>query len=171
MKNEYERFNLRSKIDFKVNNYLTVGGNMIFSNALKWGEQAGAWNQAYFAVPILPVYDEQNVNAWPEKFANAQDLGYRSGQNPMPTLKYNSDRLKIRKMLANFYAKLDIIPEKLSFKTTYNHAFTSLDQRVVNLPYFIGNSFQNKDATLTRWMTNYSDQIWDNVLTYTDNLS
>jgi len=168
MKNEYERFNLRSKIDFKVNNYLSVGGNMIFSNALKWGEQAGAWNQAYFAVPILPVYDEQNLNAWPEKFANAQDLGYRSGQNPMPTLKYNTDRMKIRKMLANFYVKLDLIPEKLSYKTTYNHAFTSLDQRVVNLPYFIGNSFQNKDATLTRWMTNYSDQIWDNVLTYTD---
>lgn len=168
MKNQYQRFNLRSKIDFKVNNWITIGGNMIFSNALKWGEQAGAWNQAYFAVPILPVYDEQNVNAWPEKFANAQDLGYRSGQNPMPSLKYNTDRLKVRKMLANFYAKLDLIPEKLSFKTTYNHAFTSLDQRVVNLPYFIGNSFQQKDATLTRWMTNYSDQIWDNVLTYND---
>jgi TonB-linked SusC/RagA family outer membrane protein len=168
MKNEYERFNLRSKVDFKVNDWMTVGGNMIFSNALKFGEQAGAWNQAYFAVPILPVYDESNTAAWPEKFANAQDLGYRSGQNPMPTLKYNSDRTKIRKIAANFYLKLDLIPEKLSFKTTYNHAFTSLDQRIVNLPYFIGNSFQQKDATLTRWMTNYSDQIWDNILTYTD---
>jgi TonB-linked outer membrane protein, SusC/RagA family len=168
MKNEYQRFNLRSKIDFKVNNWMTIGGNMIFSNALKWSEQAGAWNQAYFAVPILPVYDEQNVNAWPEKFANAQDLGYRSGQNPMPTLKYNTDRMKIRKMLANFYVKLDLIPEKLSYKTTYNHAFTSLDQRVINLPYFIGNSFQQKDAVITRSMSNYSDQIWDNVLTYTD---
>lgn len=170
MKNEYQRFNLRSKIDFKVNNWMTIGGSMIFSNALKWSEEAGAWNLAYFAVPILPVYDEQNVNAWPEKFANAQDLGYRSGQNPMPTLKYNSDRMKIRKMLANFYVKLDLIPEKLSYKTTYNHAFTSLDERKVNLPYFIGNSFQQKDATLTRTMTNYSDQIWDNVLTYTDRL-
>lgn len=168
MKNEYQRFNLRSKIDFKVNNWMTIGGNMIFSNALKWGEQAGAWNQAYFAVPILPVYDDQNVNAWPEKFANAQDLGYRSGQNPMPTLKYNTDRMKIRKMLANFYVKLDLIPEKLSYKSTYNHAFTSLDQRVINLPYFIGNSFQQKDAVITRSMSNYSDQIWDNVLTYTD---
>ena len=168
MKNEYERFNLRSKIDFKVNDWMTVGGNMIFSNAIKYGEEAGAWNQAYFAVPILPVYDESNTAAWPEKFANAQDLGYRSGQNPFPTLKYNNNRLKTRKMLANFYVKLDLIPEKLSFKSTYNHAYTSLDERNVNLPYFIGNSFQRKDAIITRSMSNYSDQIWDNVLTYTD---
>lgn len=168
MKNEYERFNLRSKIDFKVNDWMTIGGNMIFSNAIKYGEEAGAWNQAYFAVPIMPVYDEQNTNAWPEKFANAQDLGYRSGQNPFPTLKYNTNRLKTRKMLANFYVKLDLIPEKLSFKSTYNHAFTSLDERNINLPYYIGNSFQRADATIVRGMSNYSDQIWDNVLTYTD---
>lgn len=168
MKNEYERFNLRSKIDFKVNDWMTIGGNMIFSNAIKYGEQAGAWNQAYFAIPIMPVYDESNTAAWPEKWANAQDLGYRSGQNPFPTLKYNNNRLKSKKMLANFYVKLDLIPEKLSFKSTYNHAFTSLDERNVNLPYFIGNSFKQVDAVLARSMSNYSDQIWDNVLTYTD---
>lgn len=168
MKNEYERFNLRSKIDFKVNDWMTIGGNMIFSNAIKYGEQAGGWNQAYFAIPIMPVYDESNSAAWPEKFANAQDLGYRSGQNPFPTLKYNNNRLKTKKILANFYVKLDLIPEKLSFKSTYNHAFTSLDERNVNLPYFIGNSFKQIDAVLARSMSNYSDQIWDNVLTYTD---
>ena len=42
MKNEYERFNLRSKIDFKVTDWLTIGGNMIMSNAVKYGEEAGA---------------------------------------------------------------------------------------------------------------------------------
>jgi len=168
MKNEYERFNLRSKIDFKVNDWMTIGGNMIFSNAIKYGDQSGAWAQAYFAVPILPVYDPSNTAAWPEKWANAQDIGYRAGQNPFPTLKYNSDRLKTRETLANFYVKLDLIPEKLSFKSTYNHAYTSLDERVVNLPYFIGNSFQQKDATLVHSMSIYSNQIWDNVMTYTN---
>ncbi|MFA5329891.1 MAG: TonB-dependent receptor [Prolixibacteraceae bacterium] len=168
MKNEYERFNLRSKIDFKATNWMTIGGNVIFSNALKYGEEAGAWNQAYFAVPILPVYDEANADAWPDKYANAQDMGYRSGQNPFPTLKYNNNRLKIRKVLTNFYVKVDLLPNKLSLKSTYNHAFTSLDERKINLPYFIGNSFQRADALITRNMSIYSDQIWDNVLTYTD---
>lgn len=170
MKNEYERFNLRSKIDFKVTDWLTIGGNMIFSNAIKYGEEAGAWNQAYFAIPTMPVYDESNASAWPEKFANAQDLGYRSGQNPFPTIKYNINRLKSKKVMANFFMKFDLIPEKLSFKSTYNHAFTSLDERLINLPFFIGNSFQRADAAITRNMSNYSDQIWDNVLTYNEKI-
>lgn len=168
MKNSYGRFNLRSKIDFKATKWLTIGGNMILSNALKFAEEAGAWNLAYFAVPILPIYDELNVNATPVDYANAQDIGYRSGQNPFPTLKFNENRIKIRKMMANFYAKIDIIPDKLSFKTTYNHAFTSLDERHINLPYFIGNSFQRADASILKSSAIYSDQIWDNILTYTN---
>jgi TonB-linked SusC/RagA family outer membrane protein len=168
MKNQYQRFNLRSKIDYKAKNWLTVGGNFVFSNALKYSDEAGAWNQAYFAVPIMPVYDESNTNAWPEPWANAQDLGYRSGQNPFPTLRYNENQLKIRKLLANFYAQFELIPEKLSFKTTYSHAYTSMDERNANLPYYIGDSFQRPDATLTKRMSDFSNQTWDNVLTYTD---
>ncbi|HOY52901.1 MAG TPA: TonB-dependent receptor, partial [Prolixibacteraceae bacterium] len=169
MKNEYERFNLRTKLDFKATDWFTIGGNMILSNALKYGEEAGAWNQAYFAVPILPVYDPNLEGiAEPVNYANAQDLGYRSGQNPFPTLRYSDNRLKIRKLMANFYAKLQLIPEKLDFKTTYNHAFTSLDERNVRLPYFIGNSFQRVDASINKSTGIYSDQIWDNILTYTD---
>ncbi len=172
MKNEYQRFNLRSKIDFKANDWFTIGGNMILSNALKYGEEAGAWNQAYFAVPILPVYDELNTKANPVNYANAQDIGYRSGQNPFPTLKFGENKLKIKKIMANFYAKFDLLPEdKLSFKTTYNHALTSLDERNVRLPYFIGNNFQREDASINKSASVFSDQIWDNVLTYSDHFN
>jgi TonB-linked SusC/RagA family outer membrane protein len=38
---------------------------------------------------------------------------------------------------------------------------------VINLPYFIGNSFQNPDATITRTISLYDNQILDNVLTFT----
>jgi TonB-dependent starch-binding outer membrane protein SusC len=168
MKNQYERLNLRSKIDFKATNWLTVGGNFLYSNALKYNDQAGAWNQAYFAVPILPVYDSQNTAAWPTDYANAQDLGYRSGQNPFPTMAFNEDRMKIKKMLANFYMEFNLIPKQLTFKTTYNNNLTAIDQRVVNLPYFIGNSFQNPDATITRTISSYNNQTWDNVLTLSE---
>ncbi|TNF40940.1 MAG: SusC/RagA family TonB-linked outer membrane protein, partial [Bacteroidetes bacterium] len=168
MKNQYERFNLRSKIDYKAAKWLTIGGNMVFSNALKYNDEAGAWNQAYFAVPILPIRDESNTAAWPEPWANAQDLGYRGGQNPFPTLSYNENQLKIKKLLTNFYAQLEIIPDKLSFKTSYSHAFTSLDERNANLPYYLGDGFQRPDATLTKRMSNFSNQTIDNVLTYTD---
>ncbi|MDP3914678.1 MAG: TonB-dependent receptor [Bacteroidota bacterium] len=168
MKNEYERFNLRSKIDFKANDWFTIGGNMIFSNADKYGQAADAWSQAYWAVPILPVYDDANTTAWPVKYASAQHIGYRGGQNPMPTLDFNNSLLKIRKMLANFYIQVDLIPEKLNFKTTYNHSFTALNERNVGLPYFVSTGLQRTNSSVTKRTETYSNQIWDNVLTYTD---
>jgi TonB-linked SusC/RagA family outer membrane protein len=166
MENNYERLNLRAKMDIKATNWLTVGGNLIFSNALKNNEQNGAWNDAYFAVPIMPVYDTMNKDANPTNYSNAQDLGYRSGQNPFPAMDFNLDRMKIKKLMTNFYVELNLIPKTLTFKTSYNYSYTDIDQRIINLPWFIGNSFQNPNATITRNRSNYNNHIWDNVITF-----
>jgi TonB-dependent starch-binding outer membrane protein SusC len=166
MDNSYERLNLRAKIDFQATKWLNVGGNMVFSNALKDIEQDNAWNEAYFAVPIMPVYDTSNYAADPTDYSNAQDLGYRSGQNPFPTMDYNLDQMKIKKLLTNFYVELNLIKKVLTFKSTYNYAYTGIDERIINLPWYIGNSFQNANAKITRNWSNYNDHIWDNVLTF-----
>ncbi len=168
MKNEYDRFNLRSKIDFKATDWFTIGGNMIFSNAVKYGQEDAAWSMAYWAVPILPVYDEENTAAWPVKYASGQDIKYRGGQNPFPNLNYINNQLKIRKMLANFYVQLDLIPKKLNLKTTYNHSFTTLNERNVGLPYYVSTDLQRIKSSVTKKTETFSNQIWDNVLTYTD---
>ena len=168
MKNEYERFNLRSKLDYKATDWLTLGGNFIWSQATKYPEEGGAWNQAYFAIPILPVYDESNELATPDKFANAQDMGYRGGQNPFPTLSYSFKKHLIKKLLASFYASVDLVPKKLVFKTSYNQAYTDLNERDVFLPYYIGDNFQRKDAAINRKVQTYSDVTWDNLLTYSE---
>ncbi|MCJ7759007.1 MAG: TonB-dependent receptor [Gillisia sp.] len=168
MKNEYERFNLRSKLDYKANDWLTVGANTVISNATRFDAEASAWRLAYFAVPTMPVFDPLNTNAVPVNYANAQDLGYRSGQNPFPTMDFSDNRLKIRNILANFYAEIQIIPEKLIFKTAYNHNFETIETREVRLPYFIGNNFQRENAELLKRNATFSNQIWDNTLTYAD---
>ncbi len=171
MKNDYERFNLRSKIDFKVNDWLKVGGNMVLSNATRYDAEDSAWRLAYFAVPILPVLDPLLLNdpgIFPTNYANAQDLGYRGGQNPFPTLDFSENREKTRNVLANFYAEAYIIPDKLTFKTAYNHNFENTNRREVRLPYFIGNNFQRVDASLLKRTITTSNQIWDNTLTYND---
>ncbi len=167
-KNEYERFNLRSKIAFKATDWLTVGGNMILSNATKYSPESSAWNQAYFAVPILPIHDEANTEAWPINYASAQSIGYRGGQNPFPSLDYNNNRSKNRKILANFYMEFNLIPKKLTFKTTYNHSYSTFNTRNVDLPYYITDGFQRPISAVTKRAENFSNQIWDNVLTYTN---
>lgn len=167
MKNEYQRFNLRAKVDIKANSWLTVGGNVVLSDATKYSEQGGAWNQAYFAVPIMPVHDPLNTVATPIDFANAKDIGYRGSQNPFPALTYNTDRMRINKTLANFYMDFTLLPKTLTFKSSYNHSYTSLEQRVINLPYNLGQGEANITSDITRAFSTYSDHIWDNVLTFT----
>ncbi|MEB8330343.1 TonB-dependent receptor [Flavobacteriaceae bacterium KMM 6897] len=168
MKNEYERFNLRSKIDYKANEWLTIGANTVISNATRYDAEDSAWRQAYFAVPILPVFDPSNTDATPIAYANAQDLGYRGGQNPFPTLDFSENRSKIRNVLANFYAEIELVPNKLTFKTAYNHNIETREKREVRLPFFLGNNYQREDASLFKGNETYSNQIWDNTFTYTD---
>ncbi|MDO9262087.1 MAG: TonB-dependent receptor, partial [Flavobacteriaceae bacterium] len=169
MKNEFERLNLRSKLDFKATDWLTVGGNYIISNATKFNDESSAWNQAYFAVPILPIYDDLNTAAWPTNYSSAQSIGYRGGQNPFPALDFNNNREKIRKTLANFYLQTELIPEKISFKSTYNYSVADLNYRRVELPFYITDGFQRPISSVTKRTENFSNHIWDNVLTYKDN--
>ncbi|MCF8273608.1 MAG: TonB-dependent receptor [Flavobacteriaceae bacterium] len=165
MKNEYERFNIRSKIDVKLSNRFKMGVNTVFSNATKYNAENAAWFNAYFAVPIMPVIDELNTEASPIRYSNAQILGYRGTQNPFPAMDFNNNQLKIRKLLSSIYFEVDLIPEKLTFKTTYNHDFSALDERYVNLPYTLGNNVE-RISGITKTQNTYSNQIWDNVLTY-----
>lgn len=168
MNNAYERFNLRSKVDLKANDWFTIGGNLIFSNAIKNNATNAAWDQAYFAVPILPVYDDQNPDAFPTNYSSAQDIGYRGGQNPFPTMDFNDNKQQIMKVLANFYAQVEIIPNKLSFKSSYNHSYTGLNNRNVGLPYYISLGSQREFSTISKSASSFSNKIWDNVLTYND---
>jgi TonB-linked SusC/RagA family outer membrane protein len=165
MKNEYERFNIRSKIDVKITDRIKTGVNMVFSNATKFNAENGAWFQAYFAVPIMPVIDELNTDAFPVRYSNAQILGYRGTQNPFPVMDFSNNQLKIRKLLTSVFFEVDIIPEHLSFKSTYNHAFSALDERYVNLPYNLGNGV-DRISSITNTNNTASNQIWDNILTY-----
>ncbi len=169
MKNEYERFNLRSKIDYQANEWFTIGGNVILSNATKYAPESAAWNVAYFAVPIMPVYDELNTLANPTRYASAEDLGYRGGKNPFPTMDLSENRIRTKKVLANFYAKLNLIPKKLNFKTTYSQDFSSQEERFVDLAYFVSTNFKRTDDSVQKTSQTTTNQTWDNILTYTDN--
>lgn len=169
MKNEYERFNIRNSVDVKVSERFKMGSNIVFSNATKYNAENGAWFQAYFAAPTLPVYDPLNTQATPVAYSDATRLGYRNSQNPFPTMRYNENQLKIRKLLTNIYAEFFIIPEKLSIKTSYYNDYSSIAERNVRLPYFISENSQRETSSIRKAQATYSNQIWDNVITYTDN--
>jgi TonB-linked SusC/RagA family outer membrane protein len=172
MENNFERFTLRSRVDYQANDWLKIGGNINISNATKTGQDeivlqnAEAWKVAYFAVPIMPTHDYENEAAYPTKYSSAELIGYRDGKNPLPIMEFNKNELKQRRILANFYVKIDLIPEKLSFQTTYNLGTTFQNSRDVDLPYFLTNDAKNTTSALIKKNETSYNQIWDNVLTY-----
>ena len=166
--NSYERFNLRMNLDYHANDWLTVGGNIVVSNAVKQAPDSAVWNEIYFAVPTLPIYDPNLTTAVPTNYANAQDIGYRNGQNPFPTIDFIDDQYRTRRFLTNFYVKIDLIKDKLSFQTTYNNGSSFQNRRKMSLPWFIGTNFKRENATLLKVNETSVNQIWDNVLTYNE---
>ncbi|MEJ1238797.1 TonB-dependent receptor [Chryseolinea sp. T2] len=164
--NSYERFNLRMNLDYHANDWLTVGGNIVISNAVKQAPDSAVWNDVYFAVPTLPKYDPNLTTAVPINYANAQDIGYRNGQNPFPTIDFIDDQYKTHRFLTNFYVKIDLIKDKLTFQTTYNNGSSFQNRRKMLLPYFIGTNFKRENASLLRVNETSVNQIWDNILTY-----
>jgi len=167
MDNSFTRYNLRAKVDFQAYDWLKIGGNAILSNAERQGFEASAWRTAYFAVPILPVNDNNLEGSFPDNFSSAQSLGYRGGQNPFPLLEYNDNDEKLKKQLTNFYAEVDLLPEdKLKFKTAFNQNTNSLDLRLIDLPFFYSNGSQRNVAGIGRTWTNIDNRIFDNTLTF-----
>lgn len=167
-RNEYERLNFRTKLDFDVSDRLTIGGNINISNATQYNAENAVWFKTYFAVPILPVYDDQNTAAIPFGLSNAQVLGYRGSQNPFYDLLYNDNRNKIGKFLANFHFEYDIIPQKLKFRSAYNYSFSNFNVRNVDFEY--SNGVTDFQSAIRRSHATSYDQIWDNYLTYTESM-
>lgn len=170
MKNSYERFNVRAKIDAKAKDWLTVGTSLIFSRSEKYDDESSAWQQIYYAVPILPVYDYSYTNAFPSPYADAMAIGYRDHQNPFALLD-NSDRLGVRtRTVVNVYADVSLIPKELTFKSSLSYNNKSDVERTMLLPYFSNSDFGFQrtlaQSSITRNSFTNENYIWDNVLTY-----
>ncbi|CAM4091301.1 SusC/RagA family TonB-linked outer membrane protein [Gillisia limnaea] len=169
MKNDYERFNIRSKINVDISDRLKVGVSSLLSNATRYRPEDGAFSSAYFAVPTMPVLDPSKTDAFPRPYADAQDLGYRGPQNPFPLMENTENRNKIRNTLMTFDLSYQLIPDMLTIKTAYSHNFETVETRDVRLPFFFGNGNAfRENAELIKRNETFSEQTWDNTLTYND---
>lgn len=168
-RNNYKRLNFRVKLDSDLRDWLTVGGNLNLSTARRYNADDGAWFRAYNTVPIIPKYDELNTGASGSTppLSNAQQIGYRGNQNPYYSILFSDNRNNIANILGNFYANMEIIPNKVSFKTAYNYGIDQINTRNVNFAYNDGVT-ENQSALSRNNFTRYN-QIWDNFFTYTDN--
>ncbi|MEF9924318.1 MAG: TonB-dependent receptor [Muribaculaceae bacterium] len=167
--NNYSRFNLRASVDFEATNWLKVGANMVMSNSNQKTPNSNAWQQAFNMPGLIPVYDKDNADATPNKYAAPSTLGLTSNfYNPVATANYNNNRNKVFQILPSAFLEFTFIPGKLKFKTSFSEDYRVITNREYTPVYKVSNYQKNDVSKLSKKTETYNNYIWDNTLTYWD---
>lgn len=166
--NNYRRTNLRASGDYEAAKWLKVGFNGVFSNSAQQLPNNAAWQQAYNMAPIMPVYTDDGTGK--QVYASPGSLSGITANlyNPVATAEYYDSRNETYQVLSNFYAQFNLIPDKLTFKTSYSYDFSLIRGRTFSPTYDISAWQRNEVNSLTKTDTNYYNSTIDNTLTYND---
>ncbi|WP_455626124.1 SusC/RagA family TonB-linked outer membrane protein [Parabacteroides sp.] len=169
--NDYSRFNLRTKADYKAFDWLKMGANVVLSNSTQTLPDGQVWMSAFRTPSIIPVYDEKNpLGAYPVNYASPAQVGLSEFYgNPVATANYYDSKNKSLRVMPSFYAQFDFLPEnKLFFKTMYSQDINILQNRTYTPEFLVGGTQLNSTSKLKKQNNIYHSWIVDNTLTYTD---
>lgn len=171
VKNKYDRLNFRAAVDYDATSWLKVGFNGVFSQSKQVLPNNAAWQQAFNAPGLFPVYDDSNAATKPTKYGAPETIGLTANfYNPVATANYYDSKNDQRQFMTNFYAQLNIIPEKLTFKTSISYNYQNINGSTFTPTYYVGSNQQSTATNLKKENTQYSNSIWDNMLTYKDHV-
>lgn len=166
-KNDYQRYNIRGRLDQTVNKYLKIGINSILSKYDKYIPNDGAFFGAYVNPPVYSVYDPDNADAYPVKFGSPQKYGFGNQYgNPVAAAYYPDNYEDGRKEVFSIYTEFNIIKDKLIFKTSYNQDQSEYSNRNYTPAFNVGGSQGVRKSSLSKTFGNSSKQIIDNLLTF-----
>jgi TonB-linked SusC/RagA family outer membrane protein len=168
-KNDFSRYNIRLQVEANAFSWLKVGFTSTLTNATTFYAPNVAFSQAYSSSPLFPVYDEQNVNASPVKFANASFIG-REDANPVATAYYNYDRLKNFQVLPAVYAEAGFWNNKITFRSQFSQLYSSGHRVNYSPERNLGPGTQVTKSNLRSTQERVTNYILDNLLTYKDGI-
>ena len=167
-KNDYNRFNLRARLDQTMTDWLKMGINTVVSRYNSNNPNTAVYYQAFVNPPVYNVYNDANTDAYPIAFDSPQLYGYpNSYGNPAAAAYYHHSRDKGLKTVFNIYAEASIT-EKLKFRSSYNLDFSFADQQSYTPEHFVGGSQGTSVSSLNKTYAYGTYQILDNTLTYAD---
>lgn len=169
VENYYRRLNFRASLDFDATNWLKVGFNGVFSNGDQRVPNNNAWQQAFNAPGIYPVYDTtRDSKIYTGGYASPEQIGVTNNfYNPVATANYFDSKNDTYQVLSNFYAQFQLVPDRLNFRTSYAYDYANTKGVAFTPIYCVGSVNQHNDQTsLTKSESTYKKWVWDNVLTY-----
>ena len=169
--NDYDRINLRARLDQTMTSWLKLGFNTVVSTNNKHNANSGVFYQAFVNPPVYGVYSDANTDAYPEKFDSPQRYGYSNSYgNPAASAYYHNSKEWGLKTVFSAYAEATIIPEKLKFKTSYNLDFYFYDAQSYTPEHFVGGSQGTSVSYMSKTYGYGTYRILDNTLTYSDKI-
>ncbi|MRG45086.1 SusC/RagA family TonB-linked outer membrane protein [Chitinophaga sp. SYP-B3965] len=165
--NNFKRYNIRLQVEANAFSWLKVGFTSTLTNSTQFNAPNVAFSQAYSSTPLFPVYDEQNTNAAPVKFANASFIG-REDANPVATAYYNFDREKRFQVLPSIYAEAAFWNNKFTFRSQLSQLYSSSHRINYSPERNLGPGTQVTFSNLRSTQERNTNYILDNLLTYKD---
>lgn len=167
--NNYQRFNLRARIEQEVYDWLKVGVNMIYSINQLANPNLNAFQQAFLNGPVYPVYNSNNTQAYPVDFDSPQLYGFPNEfGNPKAIAYYYDNNEKNMNLVLSTFLELNLIKNKLKYRFSYNLDRRNYRSQIYIPAYYVGPTQESKESTLNKTYGNIETRIIDNLLTYTD---
>lgn len=170
VENYYRRLNFRAALDYEARKWLKVGFNGVFSNSQQQLPKNAAWQQAYNTPSIIPVYDDRRDDAvFPKKYTSPEQVGLTNNfNNPVATANYYDNRNETYQVLTNFYAQLNLIPDKLNIRSSYSYDYSMIRGSEFTPTYYVGTNQKKEVTELTKrtlTTTNIYGTTWPLILT------
>lgn len=167
IKNDYQRYNFRGRLDQQVTDRFKIGINSVLSKSGRNIPNDGAFFGAYVNPPVYPVYDETNTSAYPVRFGSPQKYGFGNQYgNPVAAAYYADNLEKGTKLVFSTFAEFDIVKNIFTYKVAYNTDLNFWDARSYTPEFNVGGSQGVRKSSLSKTSGNSSKQIIDNLLTY-----
>lgn len=168
--NDYNRYNVRGRLDQEVNNYIKIGLNTIISNYFRHLPNENAFFGAYVNPPVYAPFNDENTQAYPLLFDAPQNYGFGNQYgNPVAAAHYYDNYEKTNKVVFNGYIEIKPVTDKLTLRISYNQDHTNRMSRNYTPAFNVGGSQGVRQSYLNKVFGNTSKQILDNTITWNDN--
>ncbi|WP_242920894.1 SusC/RagA family TonB-linked outer membrane protein [Pontibacter liquoris] len=152
IKSEFERYSTGLNLQHTLNDKLSFGTNLLFSNST----QKGPLNSGYFANPVMA-----SLFLMPSL---ALDSRPQAPFNPLLLADLDKNNSNILKTIGSINGEYKILPG-LSFTTKYGIDFNSLEEDNYQNPFY--GDAESTQGSSTRYYTRYFNWVWTNLLNYT----
>lgn len=155
---EYTRYNLRAAIDLQANNYLSFGGSLYMTHAIR---DTGNSDLLQDAFRMRPTQHPNSLVTGEEAWKYSSNGLF----NPLVTNENEFNKTKSLNLLGNIFIKLTPV-KGMELRSSFSPNMTN-DQigqyRGVWTKALQGTA---KGATNSLKKNNYTDWVWDNIVNY-----